>query len=266
MYDWGQAIKQANADPSVNVIVVTGCLESGVFTAGARLSGDFGKAVGGSSKGVGNTTEWMINCHIDSEKPLIAACNGAAIGVGTTILGLYDFVYCTPNTVFRVPFMPLAVGAEGLSSLTFATTMGPGLANQLLFLDRTFPATKFVQCGFVTDIYPKEGFLENVMKVAKELAGMPPLAVRGTRDLVIQHRYGGRERLRAINKIELENLANMWGVLLRSIPSVFLQLFLIFRQGQSPRKRRGAKPLHLQYPQQTQTFQNVTSFKSTRHN
>jgi peroxisomal 3,2-trans-enoyl-CoA isomerase len=209
MYDWATAIKQANADPSVNVIVVTGCVESGVFTAGARLSGDFGKAVGGSTKGVGNTTEYMINAHIDSVKPLIAACNGPAIGVGTTILGLYDFVYATPNCVMRVPFMPLAVGAEGVSSLTFQTVMGTGLANQMLFLDRTFPASKFVDCGFVTEILPKEEFLENVMKVAKELAGMPPLAVRGTRDLVIQHRYGGRERLRAINKAELENLAKM---------------------------------------------------------
>lgn len=119
-------------------------------------------------------------------------------------------VYCTPHTIFRTPFMPLAFGAEGCSSLTFPTVMGPALANQLLFLDKTFPASDFVQCGFVTGILPKEGFFESVMKVVKELAGMPPVAVEGTRELVIRHRYGGRERLMEVNKVELENLEKMW--------------------------------------------------------
>lgn len=105
--------------------------------------------------------------------------------------------------------MPLAVGAEGLSSLTFPTVMGPGLANQLLFLDRTLPASQFVQCGFVTAIFPKETFHEEVMKIAKELAGMPPVAVKGTRELVIQSRFGGRDRLKAACRAEIENLERM---------------------------------------------------------
>lgn len=106
--------------------------------------------------------------------------------------------------------MPLALGAEGCSSLTFPTVMGPGLAHQLLFLDKTFPASQFVQCGFVTAILPREGFHEKVMETARELAAMPPVAVEGTRELVIQSRYGGRDRLKEVNAREIVNLAKMW--------------------------------------------------------
>lgn len=59
----------------------TGCKESGVFTAGARLGPNIDEVLVGASKGVGNTTEFCINCHINATKPLIAAASGPAIGV-----------------------------------------------------------------------------------------------------------------------------------------------------------------------------------------
>ncbi|KAI9016177.1 ClpP/crotonase-like domain-containing protein [Hyaloraphidium curvatum] len=205
-YEWAHALRAANADASVNVIVVTGCPESNIFTSGARLGSGPDRELKPEAKAVGNTTEYCINCHIDSAKPLIAACNGPAIGIGTTILGLYDFVYVQPTTIFRTPFMPLAFGAEGCSSLTFPTVMGPALANKLLFLDQTFPASDFVACGFVTDVIPKEGFFGEVLKRARALASMPPAALKGTRELVIKARWGGRDRLKEVNRIEMENL------------------------------------------------------------
>lgn len=123
MFEWGHAIKAADAHPTSRVIVVTGCKESGLFTAGARLGSGPDRPLPTEAQNVGDTTEYMINAHIDCTKPLIAAACGPAIGIGTTILGLYDFVYASEDTVFRTPFMPLAFGAEGCSSIIFPTVM-----------------------------------------------------------------------------------------------------------------------------------------------
>lgn len=109
--------------------------------------------------------------------------------------------------------MPLALGAEGCSSLTFESRMGPKLAYQLLYLDRTLPASQFVSCGWVTEILPREGFHEKVMETARELAGMPPVALEATRELVIKTRYGGRAALKEANRLEIENLAKVWVLL-----------------------------------------------------
>lgn len=80
MYEWGHAIRAANANPNVRVIIVRGCVESGLFTSGARLGSGPDRPLTGEAAALPNTTQFMIDQHIDSRKPLIAAALGPAIG------------------------------------------------------------------------------------------------------------------------------------------------------------------------------------------
>jgi hypothetical protein len=62
---------------------------------------------------------------------LIAAVNGPAVGIGTTLLPHCDVVYCTPSAYFWTPFTRIAVVPEFCSSLLFPEIMGPSVANEV---------------------------------------------------------------------------------------------------------------------------------------
>ena len=103
--------------------MITGCKESGVFTAGARLSSGSDRELNAEAKAIGNTLQWMLDTTINAKKPIVAAVSGPGIGIGTTYCGLCDFVIASEHTVFRCPFMPLGLGVEGTASVTFPAIM-----------------------------------------------------------------------------------------------------------------------------------------------
>ena len=77
---------------------------------------------------------------IHSPKPLIAAVNGPAIGIGVTSLGLNDLIYSVPHATFHTPFMRWGLAAEGCSSYTFPLTLGHPKAAALLIAGEVFSA------------------------------------------------------------------------------------------------------------------------------
>ncbi|PWG73674.1 crotonase, partial [Enterococcus hirae] len=67
----------------------------------------------------------LVDTLIDYNKPVIAAVNGAAIGVGGTLCGLVDIVFMAESAKMRCPFAALGINPEAGSSLTFPEMMGP---------------------------------------------------------------------------------------------------------------------------------------------
>ncbi|KAG9414818.1 hypothetical protein AC1031_008234 [Aphanomyces cochlioides] len=104
-------------------------------------------------------------------KILIGAVNGHAIGIGVTMLTYCDFVFCTPSTTFRTPFMALGIVPELGASVTFQALMGKTVANDLLLRGKTIDANRALSVGFVTEIVPSAGFLDGVVKLAAEVTG-----------------------------------------------------------------------------------------------
>ena len=121
---------------------------------------------------------------IQSPKPLIAAVNGPAIGIGVTSLGLNDLIYSIPHATFHTPFMRWGLAAEGCSSYTFPLTLGHPKAAALLIAGEVFSAEEMWVAGLVTRVLPKEGFLDNVMEVAERMAGYSQSAIYKTRELL----------------------------------------------------------------------------------
>ncbi|XP_069944553.1 enoyl-CoA delta isomerase 2-like isoform X3 [Cherax quadricarinatus] len=118
---------------------------------------------------------------IDFPKPLIAVVNGAAVGVATTLLPLFDGVFATEKAFFFTPFSALNITAEGCSSYTFPRLMGPGKAAEILMFNKKYivsciwqvTAREALKLGLVTEVIPDANFPEDVWPKIYDMAKLP---------------------------------------------------------------------------------------------
>jgi enoyl-CoA hydratase/carnithine racemase len=176
------AIEAGDTDPGVATHVITGT--DGVFSAGNDIN-DFLEA-NMRKKDVGHVDEVLrfIRLLPLIKKPLIAAVNGLAIGIGTTLLFHCDLVYATPEATFSTPFLSLGLVPEAGSSLLMPRTMGYQRSFEMLVLGETFSAERGHQAGFVTAVVPRNELEAVAMKAAHRLAAKPPEALALARKLV----------------------------------------------------------------------------------
>ena len=140
---------------------------------------------------------------IDAPKVIIAAVNGPAIGYGMTSIALCDLVYSVPQNQFFAPFVKLAIAAEACSSVSFTRVMGRQKAAAVLLAGERLTAEELESAGFITKILPKDGFMEEVMKIAKRVASSPAGGLEVNKRLMMAPI---REELLAANERECEAL------------------------------------------------------------
>ena len=85
----------------------------------------------------------------NSKKPIVALVRGKAVGISFTTTAFFDFIYCTPEAEFFVPFMKSFQSPEGASTYTFVKQFGYRRANELLLLDKPVTAKEALHCGYV---------------------------------------------------------------------------------------------------------------------
>lgn len=117
-------------------------------------------------------------------KPVVAAINGLAVGIGTTMLAHCDYVVGAQDARFKLPFVDLGVCPEGGSSLLFPNIMGHSLAAELLMLADIFDSAKATQAGLLNEVVAAEDVLPLAQKVAGKLAAKAPSAVRTTKAML----------------------------------------------------------------------------------
>ena len=183
------AVATADDDPAVRVVVITGSED--IFTSGNDLN-DFLKA----SMDDAETPVWRFLKAISSTAtPLVAAVNGAGIGIGTTMLLHCDFVYACEEARFHMPFINLALVPEAASSLLLPRCAGYRKAAEMLMLGEPFGASEAVAAGIVTAVAPNKSQLEMAMDTARKLAAKPPSAMRQTKALLRGESQSVKERL-----------------------------------------------------------------------
>ena len=185
--DITKALKNSEQDPSVHVVLITGLPDC--FTAGNDLK-DF---VDGE---FGNSTPVMLFLRqlITLEKPLVAAVNGTAIGVGITMLLHCDLVYMGENTRCRLPFVNLGLVPEAASSLLLPNIMGHQRAAELLMLGDFFDGKKAAEYGIVNEALPDgDEVFKHALKKAQQLAAHPREAMRLTRRFLKKREYDAVE-------------------------------------------------------------------------
>jgi enoyl-CoA hydratase/carnithine racemase len=176
--DAANALKSAQDDANVRVVVITG--EGGCFTAGNDLK-DFLEVPPVTEDA--EVFQFMFTLAAFT-KPVIAAVNGLAIGIGTTLLFHCDLAYAVPEATFQMPFINLAVVPEFASSLIAPRLLGRAQASELLLLGEAFGADRAKEIGLINAIVPAAELAAVVAEKAKALATKPPGALRDAKALM----------------------------------------------------------------------------------
>lgn len=116
---------------------------------------------------------------------LVAAVDGPAIGVGTTVLLHCDLVYATARSMFRLPFVDLGLVPEAASSLLLPRLVGHQRATELMLFGEPFDAAEALRVGLVTAVpADADGLARMVTERARTLAGKPRAALHATKALI----------------------------------------------------------------------------------
>ena len=172
------ALIEGSARDSARVFLITA--EGATFTAGNDI-GDFQRASGDLAE----TPAWrFIQALISSSKPIVAAVQGAAVGIGTTMLLHCDLAYASPDASLSVPFVSMGLVPEAGSSLLMPLLLGRQRAARMLLLGEPLGAEEAFQAGLISGIVPLESLRKHAAARARALAAKPPIAFGSTRTLM----------------------------------------------------------------------------------
>jgi enoyl-CoA hydratase/carnithine racemase len=171
---------QAGADTAVRAVLVTGA--GGTFTAGNDLK-DFSNP---KFAQVDSPVLSFMQALATFEKPVVAAVQGLAVGIGVTMLLHCDLVYVADDATFSMPFTSLGLVPEFASTILLPQVAGRARAAEKLLLGKPFPAAEAVVMGIANAVLPSGDVLAHAQKVARMLTALPPGAVRDTKRLLRQ--------------------------------------------------------------------------------
>jgi enoyl-CoA hydratase/carnithine racemase len=169
----------ANADAPVRCLVIGGV--PGAFTAGNDLQDFLAAARGGA---LDLAVVGFLHALARNAVPVVAAVQGVAVGIGTTMLLHCDHVVAGRDARFSTPFVSLGLVPEGASSLLAPRLMGQRRAFGLLVMGETLDAEAARACGLVNTIVAPEETDAAALKAAERIAALPPQAVAASRRLM----------------------------------------------------------------------------------
>jgi enoyl-CoA hydratase/carnithine racemase len=195
MYDaLSDALKHAETNASVRVVLFQG--EGDSFTAGNDLS-DFASQARGESA-VDSPAHRFIETISNAGKPLVAAVQGNAVGVGTTMLLHCDLVYVAETATLTTPFVNLALVPEAASSLLLPDRIGHARAFAMFALGESLSGREAFALGLANKVLPRDDVLPAACAAARKLAAQPLGAVVATKKLM-------RERERILARMTEES-------------------------------------------------------------
>jgi len=179
MRDLIAAFAAYDADPTQRCLVLTGSEKA--FAAGADIKEM--QPLGFSA--MFNRNQFGGYDHVvATRKPWFAAVSGFALGGGCELAMMADFILAADNAKFGQPEINLGVapGMGGSQRLTRA--VGKAKAMEMCLTGRFMGAEEAERSGLVARIVPKEGLLDEALKVAADIASKPPLAAIVNKEMV----------------------------------------------------------------------------------
>jgi len=172
------AFEAAENDPAIRVIMLTGTGDT--FTSGNDIK-DFQQRAESRNASAASP---FLTALSTLQKPLLAAVNGAAIGVGTTMLAHCDLIVAARSARFVMPFTRLGLVPEAGSSLLFPQLLGHQRASAMLLLGDALDADAALAAGFVYQVVDDAELMSAARTLAARLAALPPQAIRQTKYLM----------------------------------------------------------------------------------
>lgn len=178
IYLWREYLEKAKADDTVRVIVVTG--KGDTFCSGGDIK-DMAK---------GRLRSWDMKRFLwdgvhrivlaleDLDKPVIAAINGAAMGAGLDMALMCDLRIVSNKTKLAESYITMGLVPGDGGAYYLPRLINVSKALELLLTGDVLTAEEALKLGIVNTVVPHEHLMEETMKLAKKIAGKPPLAVR----------------------------------------------------------------------------------------
>jgi enoyl-CoA hydratase/carnithine racemase len=154
----------------------------GAFSAGNDLQ-DFMKAATGG-EGLGTAVLRFLYSLARAERPLVAAVQGVAVGIGTTMMLHCDYAVAASDARFSTPFVALGLVPEAASSLIAPRVMGHRRAFELLVMGKPLSGEEAKAAGLINQVAPAGEVEAEAMKAAQAIAALPPEGVAISRRLM----------------------------------------------------------------------------------
>lgn len=198
-----KGLNDAAKDQAVRVAVITG--KDGCFTAGNDLA-DFLK---NPPQDHNSPVFRFLQTIATFPKPLIAAVDGVAVGVGTTLLFHCDLVYATENARFQLPFVSLGLTPEAAISFLLPRLAGHQRAAEMLLAAEPFDADAAYAMGLINQVVPVDQLMETALAKARKIAALPSVSIQQTKRLM-------KERL---HPVVMETLINEAEIFVKQLKS-----------------------------------------------
>ncbi|MFF4450646.1 enoyl-CoA hydratase/isomerase family protein [Streptomyces sp. NPDC001502] len=179
-------LSEASADPGVRAVVVTATgkgfcagadLRGGGAPAGERVAGDVARMIRlGAQR--------LITAVLDCEKPVLAAVNGTAAGIGAHLALACDLVIAAEPARFIEVFVRRGLVPDGGGAYLLPRLVGPQKAKELMFFGDAVPAAEAERLGLVNRVVPAAELEATAREWAERLAQGPTRALAMTKQLV----------------------------------------------------------------------------------
>jgi len=207
------AIEAANDDAAVGAIVMTGAGRG--FCAGADMADTFQKRISGEDPGADTAggqggmpkdIDWVRLMR--ESKPIVAAVNGAAVGIGMTMILPCDVILASDKAKFGMFFIKVGLVPELASTHFLVQRMGFGRASEMCLSGRLYVADEAFSAGLVERVVPHDSLLDEALSVARGIAANPPPQLLMIKSLLT--RNGSTTDVDKVQRRETKFLRKCW--------------------------------------------------------
>ena len=191
-----EALDRAAGDPEVRAIVVTGAGRA--FSSGADLKAADSLSSNGRPDVLSALREVynpLILRMRTVPKPVIAAVNGPAVGIGCSMALAADLVVAARSAYFLLAFVNIGLGLDGGASQSLVARVGSARAFEIAYLGERIPAERALAWNLVNEVVDNEQLLARVSELAAKLAAGPPGSYATIKRTINDRAYSGFEEL-----------------------------------------------------------------------
>ncbi|MGB3737889.1 MAG: crotonase/enoyl-CoA hydratase family protein [Pontixanthobacter sp.] len=185
---FASACDAINADPDIRCVVLTGAGKA--FSAGGDVkamrdrTGNFGGSPIDIANGYRTNIHRVLRALDGLQMPLIAAVNGAAIGLGCDLACLADIRIASTRAKFGVTFLKLGIIPGDGGTWILPRVIGEARAAELFYTGDVIDAERALQWGLVSQVVDGADLMDAARTMAERIAAMPPHALRQTKMLI----------------------------------------------------------------------------------
>jgi 2-(1,2-epoxy-1,2-dihydrophenyl)acetyl-CoA isomerase len=177
--EFGHELKQVlegeAADPSVRAVLITGAGRG--FSSGADLKAGFDPHPEDSRPDVRKELDEVYHPIIAGvrqlEKPVVAAVNGAAVGIGASLAFACDLILAAESAFFGLAFVNIGLMPDGGSTLFVPAAVGKARAFQMALLGERVPAPTALEWGLINQVHPDDKLMDEANALLDTMAGGP---------------------------------------------------------------------------------------------